>query len=177
MKEYVPNRRIVNRAVELWVNMLRNPDYDNGDSSTVGFMSQVLVHQLPKNNDEETLSKFGIELRKILLAPFERESIYNSRKEKYTVMVRDLNVDYGPCEYLRIAADVSGLKMEFPWKTRMWLSEDYLSISCGYGAESEYHYPLNDGSWLVASLYGSDIKKVIALIEDGYIGSDLTTIP
>ena len=78
-----------------------------------------------------------------------------------------LSVDYHPDKTLSTAAKAAGLQMEFPWKTTMWLSAGSLSLSAGYGAGSVYHYPLNDGRWLVTRLYGEDIGKVVDYVQGG----------
>lgn len=175
-KEYQPNEQIVDHAVELWVDLLRKPVYDNGDRSFTGVMTTALLDQMPKNNDEETLARFGQELRKILLAPLEWESSrHDGTIQKYTTLFNDLDVDYHPNIPLAEAAKRSGLKMEFPIKTQMWLREEYLTFAVGYGAPTEYHYPLADGTWLVTKLSGDDISKVIALVESGLIDRNLET--
>lgn len=174
-KEYAPNERIVDRACFLWVSMLRNPKYDNGDSSFAGFVTQALASSLSKG-EPDAIDRFGVELKKILMAPCEWEA--KSFKEgepptKYTSLFNYLSVDYGPDIPLRMAADRAGLKMEFPWKTNMHLHEDCLSLGYGYGAAYIYHYPLTSDRWLETTLCGDDIKKVIALVECGVLTLNL----
>jgi hypothetical protein len=174
MSDYTPNPRIVDRAVELWVDLLRSPVYDNGDETLAGVMSQCLVQGIPRNNDEETLARFAIELREILLSPLQWESDgWDGKKTCYTTLFQDLDVDYGPNTPLTEAARRSGLKMEFPWKTHMRLREKYLTFAVGYRAPTSYHYPLSDGRWFVTSLYGDDIEKLIRLIESEVLTVDL----
>lgn len=170
MRDYKPNPRIIDRAVQWWIQALSAPKYDNlGDDSRESFKSQVtnrfagaLAAKLPKNNTPDVLEKFGQALRAVLMTPKE-----NGYTPNY------LSVDYGPDEHLSEAATAAGLKMQFPWKTHMFLADDYFSVSCGYAAPDDYHYPLSEDRWLVVKLSGKDIPKIIALVEAGIIDTDL----
>ncbi len=52
-----------------------------------------------------------------------------------------LSVDYGPCVPLAEAADAAGIpENNFPWKTCMWVSENYIATRYGYRAEIETWY-------------------------------------
>lgn len=175
-KEYVPNERIVDRACALWVAMLRNPKYDNGDKSFGGLMTQMLASRL-KGGEPDAIDRFGVELKKILMAPLEWEAkAYRDgdKPTKYTTLFNHLSVDYGPDIPLKEAALRAGLSMEFPWKTTMTLAADYLSLGYGYGAPYVYHYPLSGDRWLETTLSGRDIDKIVALIEDGILSLDLS---
>lgn len=181
MNQYKPNPRIVVRAAELWVQMLSNPKYDNlgknsnepPDSLLANTVASVLASKLPKNNTTEVLAHFGEELKTLLSGPIEWESEFGGKREKHTTLFRDLGVDYHPDIPLQKAAERSGLKIEFPWKTHMWLNEDSLSLRYGYGAVAVYHYPISGNRWLVTTLNGSDIEKIIALVESGVLTTDL----
>lgn len=170
-----PNPIIIDRAVEVWKQMLASPKYDNlGDNSpeppTViasNRMSGFLTATLPKNNDTETLNRFGDALRHILL----NDGVVVEKKD---YLPSYLSVDYGPDGTLQDAAKAAGLEMEFPWKTTMHFDENKVSVSMGYGAPYESHYPLKNGEWLVAKLEGKDIHKIIALVESGVLTKDLT---
>lgn len=163
MREYVPNELIVDRAVELWKRMLKNPRFDNGDNSFVGGMCAALAMTMPSNVDEEKLKVFGDALKKSLMT----NTVGGGSYEYFT---SDLSVDYDPCRVLLDAAKEAGLTAKFPWKTSMFLTDEYLSVSCGYGAELVSHYPLSDGRWLMTTLRGSDISKVIDVINGGEPG-------
>ncbi len=178
MREYQPNPRIVNRAVELWVEMLAAPRYDNGDPSPAGFMTAALANIVPKNNEAEILARFGEELRGILSAPLEWEykNSHSGAVTKHTTLFNSLSVDYGPDTPLATAAERAGLKMEFPWKTSMYLSENHLWLRRGYGGSHEYHYPLSDDRWLVCALSGDDMPKIVALIESGVLTPELVPV-
>lgn len=180
-KEYVPNERIVDRACALWVQMLRNPKYDNGDNSYAGAITQTLAHmvRVAKPTPLDAIDRFGVELKKILMAPLEWEAKAYKEGEpptKYTSLFNYLSVDYGPDIPLSTAAKRAGLEMEFPWKTSMSLREEYLSLGYGYGAAYVYHYPLSGDRWLETTLSGDDMHKIIELVEGGLIDLNLAPI-
>lgn len=156
MRDYKPDRRIVERAAELWVRMLRNPKYDNGDASFQGFVCKSLAEKLPSNANDDVLEKFREALIESMMKENERGYFYTS-----------LYVDYGPDEALHNAAEEAGLKMEFPWKTGMQVRDDCLAVSAGYGGQYVYHYPLDNNRWLVTALSGTDIGKVIDYVNGG----------
>lgn len=63
----------------------------------------------------------------------------------------------------------------FSWKSRVCMSDAYVSAAFGYDSEEDYHYLLSDGRWLVCKLHGADMDKVIgslALI-DGLVIEDI----
>lgn len=174
--DYIPNERIVDRAIQIWISLLSKPKYDTlGKNSPENIQSQMqcmtaalIADKLPKNNTPEVLSKFGQELKKFLMGS---ECIRNDTQ--FTRIVNYLSVDYHPDSVLREAAERSGLRMEFPWKTHMQLTNDFVWVKNGYGDDRMYHYPLSHDRWLVTTLYGSDISKVIKLVEDGKVSVDL----
>jgi hypothetical protein len=180
MKEYIPNHIIIDKAVDLWVQMLSKPKYDNiGNSEpmTMQYLqTMTLASMLPKNNTPEVLEKFREALRDNLLNPFTTRYMERGQEKSYSRLISYIAVDYDPDPVLRDAAEKSGLKMEFPWKTSMHLTEHCVSLSYGYGAEHLYHYPLSDGRWFVTTLYGSDIEKVIKLIEDAVISTEFEEV-
>jgi len=150
-KEYEPNEKICKRMSQVWRKMLEAPKYDNGDETDNGGIAAMLGSMQAKNNTPEVLVKFEEELFNLLM----------TKSLKYTADDEGrypdyLDVDYHPCQTLTDAADKAGLKMEFPWKTTSRISADYISVSAGYGARSTYHYPLEDGSWLLTTLCGDD---------------------
>lgn len=161
--EREPSMEIWERAAELWVCLLRNPKYDNlgdGPSSPEERMScgmaSVMASMLPNNATDEILELFRAALLRRMTDT--SKSVYSRNS---------LHVDYGPDEILGDAAKEAGLKMQFPWKTNMWVGDNNVSVRNGYGAEAVCHYPLGDGRWLVTTLSGSDIAKVIELVNGG----------
>lgn len=158
-----PSARIWERGAELWVRMLRSPKYDNmGDGPAepgerfIGNMAGAMASMIPNNATPEILEAFRCALLKRMTDTNKR--LYERQSQ---------HVDYGPDVLLSDSAAEAGLKMEFPWKTNMWITASYVSVRNGYGAETVYHYPLEGGRWLVTTLNGSDISKVIELVEGG----------
>lgn len=159
-----PNEIIVDRAITIWKRALSAPKYQivaqgerrfQDDKSEM--LANILPHMIPKNNTSEILTEFGRSLKVIVMAG----KVLESGNTYYDPF---LSVDYHPCERLAVAAKESGLNMEFPYKTDMYIGEDHLTWSYGYGAPRQYHYPLADGRWLVTRLYGEDINKVIEYV-------------
>ena len=166
MRDYVPNERIVDRAVELWKRALANPVYRNTmphePEHAQNEALNAMLATLPKNNTPEILDCFGVALKAALMTPVRSKHV-DPYYQTY------LGVDYHPDQMLREAAETAGLKMEFPVKTNMHLAENYVSFAMGYGARHKYHYPLDDGLWLVTSLHGSreDIDALIRYANNG----------
>ena len=157
MYQYKPNEKIIDRAVEIWKRALLDTKYDNGDDSFQGGFASVLASMLPNNANEENLNKFGEYLKESLMNPIDNKDWY------YT----SIGVDYGPDQILAESAEKAGLKVQFPWKTNMHLYETHVSFSHGYNGEHINHYPLSNDKWLITSLKGSDINKVIEYVEGG----------
>lgn len=177
MQEYKPSENIIDKACDLWVEMLSNPKFDalgtrsSGDdpNNSMG-MAQVLGKMNAENHaaTPETLQGFATALKKYLMSKLKFDN-----QVKKQVIADDgwymtvLGVDYNPDMILSLAADESGVDTAiFPWKTNMSLRSDYLSLSYGYGAEYRNYYPLDKG-WLVTTLHGSDINKVIDYVQGG----------
>lgn len=159
MKEYRQNEIIVDRAVAVWQRLLESPTYDNGDSSLTGFVASSMARMIPSNANAAKLAAFGAALKRLLMTPHPEYGYYPT----------GLCTDYGPEGTLNQAAEESGLKMEFPWKTNSWLHEDCFAISAGYRAASVYHYPMPDGRWLLTTLHGSteDNAKLVEYAAGG----------
>ncbi len=158
-REYNPTERTAKRAAELWKRMLRRPKFDNGDQSGNSGVAVMLAHMIPTNITEELLDAFADKLVSLIMTPDEKDPEYfpNSR----------MHVDYGPCHVLSGAAESVGLKIEFPWQTNMWVHADSLSVRHGYGAETVFHYALENGKWLVTTLSGPEIDKIKRYVVDG----------
>lgn len=156
--------RLVSRFCEIWVRLLRNPRYDNGDTSIAGGMAMILAAQLPNNATEPLLEAFRIELFAAVKSQVE---IQLKRDARGLYVAAD--VDYGPCEMLAKAAQAAGLDLQFPWKTRVTLRNDCVTAAAGYAAPSVYHYPLRDDRWLICQLCGEDMPKIIEAVESGHL--------
>jgi len=163
---YTPRERIIDRVVHLWIGALRAPKYDNGDRTGGSALAAGLTARMPKNNDEETLARFGDELKARLMKPFTFKPYIDAQR---TAWVTELRVDYDPCQPLADAASAAGLKMAFPWKTSMYFDENYVQFIEGYGAEGVNHYPAAYDEWVVTTLRGSekDIAALVAFVETG----------
>jgi hypothetical protein len=161
-----PNPRIVDRAVELWKRMLANPEYkatcdDSGleDQITMA-RAASMAKMIPSNATPERLEAFGVALKQRLMTP-------DPQRSSCVAYPDTLHVDYGPDAMLGGAAEEAGLKLEWPWKTLMRLYDDRVGLAAGYAAGTVYHYPLNDGRWLMTTLQGSDITKIIEYVDGG----------
>jgi len=169
--DYKPNPTIIKMACELWSQMLSNPKFDalgkdgfRDDPNDSMFMAQGLASVLADNNKatEESLQKF----KEILYNLLNSKLKLNNDTKEYEICEEghyytSLNVDYHPDCILSKAAKEAGISEEiFPWKTNMYIYKNGLSISYGYGAELLHYYPF-DKKWLITTLSGSEINKVI----------------
>ncbi len=157
------DERLIDRAVVIWKRLLGAPEYKITDDKSgeqdkhTGAMFGAMASMLPSNATPSLLDKFGDVLRVSLVEACERQGD--------GCYVR-LSVDYGPDEILHAAATEAGLKkMPFPSKTDVYLTERSVSVSAGYRAETVYHYPFSCCRWLVTTLSGSDLTKLIDVIE------------
>lgn len=150
------SQRGCERVADLWVRWLRDPRYDNGDTSSEGAFNNAvggaMASMLHNNSNEENLEEFRKELIKTLHAL--GDTCY------------DIGSDYQADRNLQGAADRAGLKMAFPYKHSMSWFGNALCVHQGYG-KSVYHYELDGGKWLITSLYGADIDKVIEYVQGG----------
>ncbi len=127
------NSKAIEIAVELWKSLLANPKYDNmGDTGSpeerrrMGTAS-TLASMIPKNNTRDRLEAFGEALTRIL-----RDNPKSCQCGDTII----LSVDYNPNRTLAQAATEAGLKMEWPWKTVMWIKDDSVKLRSGYAAEA-----------------------------------------
>ena len=180
MKEYTPNPVIVAKACELWLDMLDKPKFDAlgndrpKDSRDDPNDAMALAAIMSAANAERTTfsdemkATFAKTLTKWLSNKVgwdaEAKAPVISTNGDYTT---HLYVDYGPDAVLaEVAKEAQVPKARWPWKTAMNLGENYVNVSMGYAAETVYYYPV-DGQWLVTTLSGSDITKVIEYIKGG----------
>lgn len=159
MKE-IPSE-IIQRAAELWGRKLYTPVFDNGDNSEVGFLGHALA-TMNMQYDKDTVDDLGVSV-----------GVFKKSLVEELIRIRDtddeyldcyLGVDYHPCKYLADAATKASIPHSlFSCKSHIYLAEDHVTASFGYGAESMNHYPLPGGGWLITTLRGSedDMLKII----------------
>lgn len=180
---------IIDRVAELWARMLKNPKFDNGDTSSNGGMALALAVIGSASHTKDAAFVAKVDAFKGILAErlkFLRdhdgevmpESEWQDLGGNYRVtnyrFRHHTSVDYDPDELLDWAARAAGFehtgKTLFPWKTDVsFYDENCVSVSAGYGAEQLYHYPLSNGRWLICELRGNDMPKIIAAIEAGLL--------
>lgn len=160
MREKVSSA-IIDKAVDLWCKKLMDPVFDNGDKSDHGFLSMALA-------------TINIETAKTKIQNMaERIEVFKTALRDELLRVRDnpkdgeyfspwLDVDYHPCQLLADAAEKAGIpKSQFSCKSSVAMFSDCVQVSFGYAATHIYYYPLPDGRWLITSLRGKDITKII----------------
>lgn len=177
-EEYKPNPIIVAKACDLWCQMLTNPKFDalgancprcddpHGSMAIAQMMAAV--NATCESVSPETLTKFRESLTRLLMSKtvtnYKTYEVIPSEDGYYGT---SLHVDYHPDAILAQAGkDADVPETRWPWKTSMYLSGGFLSLSYGYGAEHVYYYPF-DGKWLVTTLHGSDISKVFEYVRGG----------
>jgi hypothetical protein len=166
----------IERAAELWTRALKRPIFSNGDFSSTGNLAQVLAESNAigayPSDMKDRLATFKSRLIQQLKFNRDHDGELTGNipyKGKPGEMPERfcfsfcLSTDYAPDSSLSDAAKFAGIPFSlFSWKSRVYIGKAYVSSSWGYGAESDYHYPLSDGRWLICKLCGSDIDKVIA---------------
>lgn len=190
-REY-PSDLIIRRGAFIWARAMHNPQFDNGDNSLAGAFGQGLASTnatfaATKAGDiPSKIAAFESELVAHLLhvrandgqpmneadAEWYRATIRNDKETPTYWWSSSLSTDYNPDAALTYAADKSGLPRNmFSWKSRVWLHDGFVSSSFGYGAGDVYHYPLDDGRWLITDLRcgarDSDIEKIKSAAIDG----------
>lgn len=133
------NNHLLDAAVNYWSGFLKNPmsfDMNNGEPSQYVMMN-FLAKVNTKSYPEEGISKFEDILKNYIKNALEIEE--SSRAY--------LDVDYHPCNVLRSCLDQAfGEKgynsmTVFPCKTSMWINNQEISVSQGYGADTKILYP------------------------------------
>ena len=112
-------------AANWWADAIKAPRYDNGDPVT-SMLATVLDADRARPTTSQQV-RFADALQQRIEALLERMGEFGCT----------LTVDYGPDLILREAAEDAGLSsQEFPWKTRMWVYSDYVTVSAGYRART-----------------------------------------
>lgn len=161
------SNNLVDRAVDLWCKALLNPFFDHGDNGEVGAMTAALgeINISAELKNEPNLSAKIEVFRKDLTARIKEQLSSNSRRYVY------LETDYAPSGLLSESARAAGIPGTlFSIKSHVSISDDSVSSSFGYSSERCNHYPLSNNRWLVTTLTGGDIGKIIKLVN---LGQDL----
>ena len=160
--------RLIERAAELWCRALKSPRFNNGDDSSQGVFTTALASlnieaaQQKSGDIDSKIEVFRGELSKILLG----KKAEQSQRRGY--FWADLSCDYAPEDELAEAAAAAGVDTKlFSVKSSVYINDGYVTSKFGYGAVEFNHYPLEDGRWLITTLKGSDMDKVIASIANG----------
>lgn len=188
--DYKPNERVCRKAVNLWAGMMHAPKFDQLGKSRQEqsaevvhreALAQLLTDRITSGTTSDQIEVFSEEFYRVLTTeyPFrdlpleEMKNIYGRPYKEDTIdylrseqWVRNAGTDYDPCHGLAIPGTKAGLpSQQFPIKTRMWIHDTHLTLSAGYGAQMIFYYPMEDGSWLVTSLNGSeeDVEKLKAV--------------
>lgn len=159
------SKQVIDRAVDIWCRNLHNPFFDNGDDTEHGAMGTALA-TLNIESDKAKIDNMGDRIEVF------RKSLTNEIIRRQEDMDEHLpcwiDTDYHPCQMLADAANEADIPTsQFSAKSTVQMNDGYVSTSFGYGAAYENHYPLPDGSWLITTLAGSDIDKVISSAIDG----------
>jgi len=185
--------RLIERAAEIWARAIQSTQYDNGDNSIQGVMTEGLAAMnlkaaLEKVEDfPAAVEKFRTELIAILkysrdhegepMSEADRAEFWGDRELRFEPTYSlecYLSTDYNPCQTLAIAADRAGLPHAvFSWKSTVYINQNSVSCSFGYGRPDVMHYPLPEGRWLITDIRanetapGSDMAKVIDAVLAG----------
>lgn len=179
---------IIDRAVELWCRALATPLHDNGDRSEAGFITRGMAAMNAESAIAEVddyaaaIERFRERLSTTL--KFQRDNEgkptgeTNSWGDVHYHLERHLETDYRPCETLAAAAREAGVPAKaFSWKSDVsFWADDHVSSKFGYAAQTLYHYPLSDGSWLICELRGPQMPLIIKAVEEGRL-PELTVEP
>ena len=115
-------------AVDWWADAIQDPDFDNGDTSSMGGTTALLANLLSESHPvtPEKVEKFKTALTNLLKTTKVEDDYFT------------LSVDYHPCSDLCLCAQVAEIdESRFPWKTRMYLDKGGVSVSAGYAAPLE----------------------------------------
>lgn len=125
--------KIIKIVIDWWANALLNPKYDNGAGDDP--LALFIKAKSPKITSPQ-IKFFKDELARYL-------KVNLNFKKKYAFC---LGVDYTPdfrlSQCLRSAGIDSSI-ISLPWKTNMWISENKISVRCGYGAHIQILYSIN----------------------------------
>ena len=124
----------------------------------------MLMAAVEKSATPEGMDKFEQALFDSLQTP---RKYNNDDPDSEVYYENRVSCDYGPCQVITDAMKATGIEFTNPIKTNIWIEGNCISVSAGYGAREVYHYPISDGRWLITTLRGEDISKVIEYVEGG----------
>ena len=132
------HEKIAQAAAEWWANALKNPSFDNGESSAGGQpLAGLLALMGSPSHSDECLEAFTASLAERIEAEL-ASGRYNSFGFR-------IGVDYHPDPMLAEAAAEAGLESNglstFPWKTCMLIENGIVEVSAGYGSPMKQIYP------------------------------------
>lgn len=117
-----PNAGQIKKAVDWWVNAIKNPKHDNGDTSVHGGFARAFATLGVTEINDEQIEIFKNELTELL---------QSQEEAKW-----GLHVDYNPDVLLNRAMEKAGIgELNAPWKTNMNFRDGKVLVSHGYGAD------------------------------------------
>ena len=142
-----------------------NPRLETGDESCHAFLSMGLA-SINIDNDQEKV-KDDLKERVEIFRKSLTDTLINKRDNE-TYFHCYLCVDYDPCKELRDAAADAGIPESlFSVKSNVTTYVGYVISRFGYSSKSEFHYKLPNDDWLVTTLSGSDMDKIINHVANG----------
>lgn len=114
-------------AAEWWAKKIGGEiHHDNGDNSPLNKLAMLMADSAQKKPTEAQINTFKAAV------------IKGIEEYPYKVDEIDIYCDYGPGLILRDAAEEAGInKMNFPYKTGMYVSEKEVRVKEGYGTPYE----------------------------------------
>ena len=127
-KEDIMNRETAMKAAKWWADYLRKPlvHHSNGETDNANAMASLLadIQSVKSRPTDAAVDKFESILADKILSDGHNHLYFGC--------------DYHPDEILMSAADEAGINpMSFPWKVRMHIDDDVVTVSNGYGADYE----------------------------------------
>ncbi len=154
--------RMIDRGVDIWCKKLLQPHFDNGDDSNDGLGGLLANANIENDLAKEIHLTSKIEVFRVTLTTLLKQEL---EERQY---ISSLYVDYGPSGNLGKAAEVAEIPPSlFGCKSDVDINVDCCTSRFGYGQQSINHFPLSDDKWLLTTLRGGDMDKVIKSVERG----------
>ncbi len=149
---------LIEKAVDLWCDALKKPEFNNGDLSSTGILGQGLA-MWSINKDKE---KMGPINEKLIIFREELIKLMQQIKNKHKDHTIYLSVDYHPCELLSLAAEKAGIpESQFSCKSTVMVRQDSVHTRFGYGATGVFYYLLNDDTWHMTTTLNDVDKELL----------------